>query len=390
MARYLIVIFFLISVGHGCDLVSTSSSIHLSCPKGVPKNTVYYKSSPERMVIAFSKPLHLEKSFLNDKKLVLKNIKGKDYLVNYDLTKTNIKKDKKHLIFHNQKAVQSCQWHKKQHKPFTVVIDPGHGGHDPGITYSNLKEKDIALQFSKLLALELHKKSIPIVTKLTRNKDQFIPLADRPWFAIKHHADLFLSIHVDGSDNQTARGLSIFTLAERGATSKVALRLARKENTVFSRPTSNIIENFERDIGYYQSHKIGNSLIDRLKQSVSLHTNQLESANFIVLKSLKIPSCLIELGFISNEKDRQLFKKPLYQKFLAAEISSEIANYFEHNRFQYFYDCHLKPPRLSVTVKKGDTLSKISREHHLSVEQLMRMNLLTSSNLQIGQSVYIK
>ena len=170
---------------------------------------------------------------------------------------------------------------------------------------------------------------------------------------------MFLS-HVDGSDNQTARGLSIFTLAERGAR-KVALRLARKENTVFSRPKSNIIENFERDIGYYQSHKIGNSLIDRLKQSVSLHTNQLESANFIVLKSLKIPSCLIELGFISNEKDRQLFKKPIYQKFLAAEISSEIASYFEHNRFQYFYDCHLKPPKLSVTVKK-DTLSKISRD----------------------------
>ena len=99
---------------------------------------------------------------------------------------------------------------------------------------------------------------------------------------------------------------------------------------------------------------------------------------------------MIELGFISNEKDRQLFKKPIYQKFLAAEISSEIASYFEHNRFQYFYDCHLKPPKLSVTVKKGDTLSKISREHHLSVEQLMSMNLLTSSYLQIGQSVYIK
>ena len=82
------------SVGHGCDLVSTSTSIHLSCSKGIPSNKVYYKSSPERMVIAFSKPLHLEKSLFNDKKLVVKKIKGKDYLVNYDLRKSFIKKQK--------------------------------------------------------------------------------------------------------------------------------------------------------------------------------------------------------------------------------------------------------------------------------------------------------
>jgi N-acetylmuramoyl-L-alanine amidase len=228
----------------------------------------------------------------------------------------------------------------KKTKTITIVIDPGHGGHDSGAINRqlNIYEKKVTLSIAKKLKQELQKYPVFHVI-LTRSQDVFIPLPQRLKIARTHQADLFLSIHADGFIHARARGASVFALSLKGATSETAKWLSEKENyaelggaSLHEQDTllRSVLINLSQSITITQSVQIGNFILNRLKPMTYLHQHSVEKGAFIVLKSPDIPSLLIETGFLSHPKEAQQLINPHYQQQLAKAIAQGIFTYFKH------------------------------------------------------------
>ena len=218
-----------------------------------------------------------------------------------------------------------------------VVIDPGHGGKDPGATGpGGIHEKDVVLKIAKYLQKAInqqpHMKAI-----LTRNSDYFISLRQRLAIARKHKGDIFIAIHADAFRDSHSHGASVFALSLRGASSEQARWLAEKENYselggVNLDDKGDMLRSVLLDLS--QTATIGSSLLlgqDILKnlgQLSRLHHRNVEQAAFVVLKSPDIPSVLIETGFLSNPKDEKNLNSATYQKKLAKAICYGVSKYF--------------------------------------------------------------
>lgn len=223
----------------------------------------------------------------------------------------------------------------------TIVIDPGHGGEDPGaIGATGTREKDVTLAISRLLKEHLDKIDNMRVV-LTRDRDYFIPLHERVKKARAQRADLFMSIHADAFLKPTARGSSVFALSEGGATSAAAKWLARKENAAdliggvnlggkdpYLRQT---LLDLSQTAQIADSLKLGRYVLDQLGGVNTLHKAQVEQAGFAVLKAPDIPSILVETAFISNPEEEKKLNDAVYQNKMAAALVDGIKNYFDQN-----------------------------------------------------------
>ncbi len=218
-----------------------------------------------------------------------------------------------------------------------VVIDPGHGGKDPGaISVGRRYEKHIVLSFARRLrdALNATGRYNAI---LTRDSDTFIRLRDRVQFARKHNADLFLSVHADASANQSARGASIYTLSEK-ASDKEADALAAKENkadliggidlNVEDTEVANILIDLARRETMDYSKRFANGLVDKLASATQMVQRSHRYAGFAVLTAPDIPSVLIELGHISNRADEKLLLSRNHHRKVADAIVTAIDDWF--------------------------------------------------------------
>ncbi len=223
-------------------------------------------------------------------------------------------------------------------KTKTIIIDPGHGGKDSGAVgiFKNL-EKNITLKVGLLLKDKFEKETNYKVI-LTRNKDLFLKLRNRTKIAKKNDADIFISLHADYNRNKNARGISLYTLSER-ASDKEAAALARRENrsdliggvdltTESSEVTSILLDLTKRDTLNQSSHLV-KFLIKSFKNEMNLLQRTHRSAGFAVLKSLDIPSVLIEMGYLSNKNDSKLLITESYQKKLSDKIVKAVINYFD-------------------------------------------------------------
>ena len=220
-------------------------------------------------------------------------------------------------------------------KKYIIVIDPGHGGKDPGaVGFNGTFEKDINLLFAKILRSVLSSNFIKV--KLTRTDDRYLYLRERINFAEKFKADLFISIHADASKNKNASGFSIFSLSDK-ASDKEAKKLALRENKSdfigglkiqHSDPLikDNLIKIFQRQT-MNESSKIANIVIRNINK-LSITNRGHRNAGFVVLKSLTTPSILVELGFITNKKEEKLLKNKKYLTKISKIISLSIFNYF--------------------------------------------------------------
>lgn len=223
-------------------------------------------------------------------------------------------------------------------RDITIVIDPGHGGKDPGVTgVHKTKEKNVVLAVAKELR-KLLNMEIGIKAVLTRNDDYFLPLKERLRIAHNNKADLFVSLHADAYKRHTISGVSVFALGENGATSEVAQWLAEKENV--SELGNNLSQNAALRsvlLGLAQKNTlrtsldIGDSIIEQLPTIAKIHNHQVEQANFIVLKSPDIPSLLIETGFLSEPKEEKKLNNANYESNLAKAIEAGIFNYFKYH-----------------------------------------------------------
>jgi N-acetylmuramoyl-L-alanine amidase len=215
-----------------------------------------------------------------------------------------------------------------------IVIDPGHGGHDPGaIGMRGTYEKDITLDISLEIARRL-RATRGIKVQLTRDTDVFLALADRVAIARDAGADLFISIHADSAPNRDARGLSAYTLSDK-ASDDFAFALAKQENLAdraggidlrHTRPqVAAILSDLVARHTVSASLMAKSSLVEGAGRSLRLLDNPKRSANFAVLKAPDVPSVLIETGFLSNERDEDLLRDPLQRRRVAEILARELA-----------------------------------------------------------------
>lgn len=223
-------------------------------------------------------------------------------------------------------------------RKITVVIDPGHGGKDPGARgQRGLQEKNIVLAISRRIQRQLNQQP-GFVAVLTRKEDRYLTLRQRLSMARRYRPDVFIAIHADAYPQKNAVGASVYALSLRGATSEAALWLANKENAselmggVDLSGRSDVLKSVLLDLSQMAtiraSLKLGDHMIRALRQLGPLHHEKVEQAAFVVLKSPDIPSLLIETGFITNAIEERKLSSSLYQEQLATSITHGIRDYF--------------------------------------------------------------
>ena len=226
-------------------------------------------------------------------------------------------------------------------RDLVIAIDAGHGGEDPGAGGRNgTREKDVVLAIARRLAA-LVEKEPGMRPVLIRKGDYFIRLRDRVKKARKHKADLFISIHADAFRDQRARGSSVFVLSDRGASSEMARWLAKRENSadlvggVNLDDKDDLLKSVLLDLSRSHSSdaslEVGENILDGLKGIGRVHKRTVQQAGFAVLKSLDVPSILIETAFISNPKEERQLSDPRHQHALASAMLTGVRAYFKNN-----------------------------------------------------------
>jgi len=244
-----------------------------------------------------------------------------------------------------EKKEQEERQKQKEIKPKgtkIVVIDPGHGGEDPGaIGPKKTMEKDIVLKVGEKV-VHLLNKNKEFQAFLTRKGDYFIPLEERIKISREYGADLFVSLHTDGSFNPQARGSSIYCLSLSGATDEAAKILADKENTsnilggAVLRPAAfakdpnlnQILLDLMQNNSMKESFRLAETLLGDLKAIHPIKYPSYRQANFIVLKAPDIPSILVETAFITNKEDERLLNRDDFQEKMAKTIHASVVKYF--------------------------------------------------------------
>lgn len=230
---------------------------------------------------------------------------------------------------------------KKSAKAVTVMLDPGHGGEDPGaIGARGSMEKNVTLSIARRVRERIE--SDPnMKAALTRDGDFFVPLQTRVQKARRARADLFVSIHADAWIKPEARGSSVFVLSEKGASSAAARYLAQKENeadkvggvnfTVADPHLARTLMDLTQTATQNDSMKLGKSVLTNLGSVNALHKPSVEQAGFAVLKAPDIPSILIETAFISNPEEEKRLNDEEYQDKMAEAIMRGIRQYLARN-----------------------------------------------------------
>ena len=292
---------------------------------------------------------------------------------------------------------------KTDNTKIVIAIDAGHGGEDPGaIGPKRVREKVVVLQIAQKLDA-LFDKSPYFQGELVRTGDYYIPLKKRSKIAHGKRADFFISIHADAFKSPKAYGASVYALSTRGATSEAASYLATKENradliggasSLSLGDKDDVLAGVLLDLSMTatltSSLDAGKYVLKNMGGVARLHKKQVEQAGFSVLKSVDIPSLLIETGFISNPKEARDLSTRRYQQKMADAIYRGLVQYYSDN-----------PPvgtllsknggrvEQSYVIARGDTLSEIAIRYNTSVRKILRHNKMRSSSIRIGQKILI-
>ncbi|KAF0279951.1 N-acetylmuramoyl-L-alanine amidase [Spiribacter roseus] len=280
-------------------------------------------------------------------------------------------------------------------EPFVVAIDAGHGGKDPGaIGAAGTYEKGIVLSVARKLADRIDAIQ-GLESVLIRDGDYYIGLRERTRKAQAAGADLFVSLHADAFHDRRVRGSSVFVLSRNGATSEMARMLARRENRADriggvsladkDEQVASVLVDLSRAHTVEESLDVADVLFNKLDTLGDVHGTGVEQAGFAVLKSLDMPSVLVELAFISNPEEERRLKSSSYQHQLARGLTEGVRAYVEQTR-----------PALALSggdeeyrVRPGDTLSDIAQRHAVSVSELRRANELAGSTIVAGHTLRI-
>ena len=230
-------------------------------------------------------------------------------------------------------------------KDFTVVIDAGHGGKDPGAVSATgkIREKDITLKVALMVGESIKKNHPEVKVLYTRKTDVFVGLNDRARMANKADADLFISIHVNAAENRSAKGAETFTLGVEADRTKRNLDIAKRENGVIlyeenhektyanfnpNSPESYIIFEFMQSEFVKESIHIAQYVQENFANDANRMDRGVRQAGFLVLNATSMPSILVELGYISNAEESKYLASDAAQKRLSNCISKAFDSYY--------------------------------------------------------------
>lgn len=213
----------------------------------------------------------------------------------------------------------------------TVVIDPGHGGKDPGATNGKIQEKNITLDLSKRVASKL-RKALNCTVLLTRDKDVFLPLEERTAFANTKGADLFVSVHVNSAANGKLQGIETYFL--NLATDEDAMRVAARENATTQRSLNDlqvILNDLMLNSKVNESNRLARMIHKQMLSSIGrkykVSDLKVKQAPFYVLIGARMPAVLCEVGFLSNATERSRLTNSVYLDLVAEGIVQGIVKY---------------------------------------------------------------
>lgn len=303
-------------------------------------------------------------------------------------------------------------------KKRVIVIDPGHGGDDPGaIGKTGTYEKDLVLAISREIKKEIDK--MPgYRAVLTRDGDYYVSFNKRLNVARQTNASLFISVHADAARNRDARGSSIYCLSTGAASNEAAKLLANNENLsdiiggVPSREGNNqsdeIILNMFQTNTINLSKTFASDLIDQIGRVQDLKYPAFQEAPFRVLKLPDTPAVLLETAFISNPQEEQMLLKSSFRKMIASAVASSVADYFSDSTFVASNNdagtkensttiaskktsAVIRPVKTIIyLVKRGDNMAAIAKRHETSLAALLKLNKIKMNDpLYVGRKILV-
>ncbi len=294
----------------------------------------------------------------------------------------------------------------KRQKDILIVIDPGHGGEDPGsIGPSRKYEKNATLSISRKLAAQLN--AVPgIKTRMTRNADYFVNLNRRVAIARENEAHLFISIHADAFTTPQPRGGSVFVLNTRRANTEISRWIENKEKqsellggsgaaftgNIDDKNVNQTLLDLQFSHSQKEGYKLATTILSEMGKVAKLHNNKPINTSLAVLRSPQIPSVLVETGFISNPTEEKLLFQRSHQDKLARAVTKAVVKYLKANPPEGIILSNATSSTGSVSqhkVSRGESLSVIASKYGTSTQTLMKFNNLKSSSLAIGQVLKI-
>lgn len=313
----------------------------------------------------------------------------------------------------------------KVEKPYIVVVDPGHGGKDPGaVGVNRIYEKNVTLSIGTMLVSYINADP-KMRGYLTRSNDRFIELGERSEIARRHKANILISIHADSAANAKAMGASILVLSNKRATrenSKLEKNKDKHKNLlggageIISNDTSDnpyfaaMILDLTSDNARTEGFNLATDILASLKKTVPLHHSTPIHRSLAVLKAPDIPSLLIETGYLSNREEAKLLATLNYRRAVAYSIYLGIKNYVSKNPIIIHDSANAHEQKsnskastkknsnikgtgtlktTTYTVVKGDTLTKIAQKFGVSMSTLKKMNHLKSNSVMLGQKLQV-
>jgi N-acetylmuramoyl-L-alanine amidase len=278
-----------------------------------------------------------------------------------------------------------------------VVIDAGHGGDDWGAKgWGGLVEKRITLDVARRLASVLAQSDPPIETVLTRDGDYFVSLGQRTRVARDARADLFVSIHANASSNRNASGVEVFFVSMTGASDQAAKELAEKENAadlaggvspesradlIASDDILGIIVDATQSETMRRSSHLAEAIVGAVRGSRSVDERGVKQAGFAVLKSIVVPSVLVEVGFLTNKDEAKRLSTGRHRQEIAQLIGRGMVAFLDQEAGRIGLE--------DYTVRAGETLSGLAQRHRISTRELARLNGIAVGPLRVGQKIQV-
>ncbi|MFP4713863.1 LysM peptidoglycan-binding domain-containing protein [Pasteurella multocida] len=298
---------------------------------------------------------------------------------------------------------------------WTIAIDPGHGGTDPGAISRQLKmyEKNVTLSIARELKMLLdkdpHFKGV-----LTRTGDYFISVPKRSEIARKHKANLLISIHADSNLSPLLRGASVWVLSNRRANSEMGQWLEDHEKrsellggagTVLASHNEKYLDQTVLDLQFGHSQRVGYELgsivLKRFAKITTLNRSTPQHASLGVLRSPDIPSILVETGFLSNVDEEKKLSTLAYRKKVAYMIYESLVEYRKKSvanepKTKFPTTVENKTTQTTLTdsglrhkVKAGENLTGVARKYGVKVNDILALNKLKRRELWIGETLKI-
>ncbi len=299
--------------------------------------------------------------------------------------------------------VKTARAVKNTARDIVIVVDPGHGGKDPGsIGSSGLREKDAVLKISKRLAEKINNQP-GMRAILTRSDDRLLDHRVRTEKARSAEADLFVSIHADSFKDRRVNGATVYVLSNKGASDEASMRLAERENAAHliggvdlgekDQVLASVLMDLSQNASLSSSIQIGDEILREMAFVGKVRKRNVLRAPFLVLKAPDVPSVLIETAYISNAKDERNLGSRVHQDKLAQAIFSGIRSYYYANppRGTLVAQLSKKSSQAATAhkVRSGETLSKIAGRYKVSVRRIRAANNLRTDKIVVGKILTI-